>query len=710
MGVVDTIGPGVAKGADLYALKVFGCTGSTELVSDALEWAMDPNDDGDMSDHMDVVNMSVGSPFGYTNDPSAIATNHAAEIGIVIATSAGNEGNVPYITGSPGVASKAISTAASTKGGEVPGIDVFGDINDTYEAVEGTSPVQLSDGPVSGPLVQDINNVLGCDPINVDMTDAVALISRGACGFDDKFFNAQEAGAIGVVVYNDGADPSRVAPIIMGGIGDNFPVVIPGVMIASTDGSALSAAIGGGASASALLDEDIVTDTAFFDLIADFSSRGPGHGGSTFKPDVTNPGVSIVSTAAGTVDGSANFQGTSMASPHTAGVAALMLEQHPDLDPVAYKAIIQNSTVDMQQPLPLARQGVGRVSVTNAMELGSYASPGGVSFGRLNPESELSMKETVLVTNFSDHSRKFSATHVPNQTLPGVSVNCDPGVSVKAGSTKKFKISITMDPSLMPYDIPSFTQTEVDGWCILDDGDDTLRVGYMATVDPASRMQVVRHGKGIRVQNLGGQAAGFADGFTLTGVGGLLLDGTNNSIDAVGFRNADPDDYFGLPVMEIAVVSEAAWESPNNLEWDIMIDIDKDGEDDATLVAVDFSAFGADPGDMITAQFGIDGGYLDWFVSAMDFNDRVAILPFTKDPELYVTDSFDYTMVVYGRDGSIDVQFGTVDSANEIIPDNNTFGLLGGGVVDQSTNSSGDMLWLFPNNATEDQAQIVNVK
>ncbi len=140
-GVPDVIGPGVAKGADLYALRVFGCGGSTTLTSDAIEWAMDPNGDGDMSDHLDVINMSLGSTWGTPDDPSAIATNNAAELGIIVATSSGNSGDVPYITGAPGVASKAISTAASTKGGDVPGIDVFGDINATYEATEGTSPV-----------------------------------------------------------------------------------------------------------------------------------------------------------------------------------------------------------------------------------------------------------------------------------------------------------------------------------------------------------------------------------------------------------------------------------------------------------------------------------------------------------------------------------------------------------------------------------------
>jgi len=709
IGVPGVIGPGVAKGADLYALRVFGCSGSTNLTSDAIEWAMDPNGDGDMSDHLDVINMSLGSPWGYPNDPSAISTNHAAQLGIVVATSAGNEGNTPYITGAPGVASLAISTAASTKGGETLGMEVSGDINDTYEAVEGTSPARLSDGPVSGPVVQPAaGNLTGCSSISVDMTGAIAWISRGACNFSVKFYNAQLAGAVGVVVYN--SNPG--APIVMGSVGDQ-PVTIPGVMIPQADGITVSDALTGGASINALLDENIVTDTAYFDLIADFSSRGPGHGGSTFKPDVTNPGVNIVSADAGTVNGGVSYQGTSMASPHTAGAAALIRQQHPNLDSAAIKAIIQNSTVDMNQPLPLARQGVGRVDVAQAGALGSYASPGGVSFGRLNPASVTQMKETVYVTDFSGKTRNFTATHVPNQTIPGVSVSCDPGVRVPANGTKKFKISIALNPTMMPYDVPFYlTQTEVDGWCILNDGDNTLRVGYMATIDPASRLNAEGIDGGVLVQNYGGQAAGFGEGFTLAGLDGLALSGTNNSIDAVGFRSADPGYYSGYPVMEFGIASDAAWESPSNLEWDIYIDIDKDGNDDAVLVGADFSALSSSGtlGDMITAQFGPGGAFLDWYFASVDYNDRVAILPFTMDPYGYVTNSFNYTLVLYGRDGSFDVQTGTVDTANEIIPEAASVGFWYGDGAKLGTTGTGDMLWLFPNNEVGAQAQTATVE
>jgi hypothetical protein len=249
---------------------------------------------------------------------------------------------------------------------------------------------------------------------------------------------------------------------------------------------------------------------------------------------------------------------------------------------------------------------------------------------------------------------------------------------------------------------------------VLDDGDDVLRVGYTATVDPASRMQAVKIKGGVNVSNQIGVAVGFAEGFTLTGQDGLFLDDVNNAIEAVGFRTADPAAFFGLPVIEMGVSSEAVWEAPSNLEWDFFIDVDGDGADDFLLLGIDFSVFGGSIGSMITAQFDLStgSGFLDWFINIMDYNDRAAAMPFTKTPFGFATSSFDYTLVVFGRDGSIDVQVGTVDAAAEIVPDLNSFGLLGGSSVDIPTSGPrGDMLWLFQNNETKKQVEVVrNVK
>ena len=110
------IGPGVAPLAELYALKIFGCAGSSDLVPLAMEWAVDPDGDGDFADRVDVINLSLGSPYGELYDPSSIAADHAAQLGVIVVASAGNSGDDFFVVGSPSNADRAISVAAIQHG------------------------------------------------------------------------------------------------------------------------------------------------------------------------------------------------------------------------------------------------------------------------------------------------------------------------------------------------------------------------------------------------------------------------------------------------------------------------------------------------------------------------------------------------------------------------------------------------------------------
>ena len=110
------IGPGVAPLAELYALKVFGCAGSSDLVPQAIEWAVDPDGDGDFADRVDVINLSLGSPYGELYDPTSVAANNAAQLGVVVVASAGNSGDDFFALGSPSNADRVISVAAIQHG------------------------------------------------------------------------------------------------------------------------------------------------------------------------------------------------------------------------------------------------------------------------------------------------------------------------------------------------------------------------------------------------------------------------------------------------------------------------------------------------------------------------------------------------------------------------------------------------------------------
>ena len=710
IGVPGSVGPGVAPGASLYALKVFGdAGGSTDLTSLAIEWAMDPNGDGDMSDHVDVINMSLGSPFGRPDDPSAISANNAAAVGIIVATSAGNEGNMPYVTGAPGIAASAISTAASYPGGRLYSlftVDAPASIAGPYGSLEGDGPVKLAQaGPISGTLVP-ATPADGCAPLTnaAQINGNLAFIIRGTCGFIDKYLNAQAAGAKAIVVYNDGADPTRIEPLVMGGL--DARVTIAGLMISYTSGKAILAATG---PVTATL--SVAPDPTRDDQIADFSSRGPGGGGTTFKPDLTAPGVAIVSAGVSLGTGSATLQGTSMASPHTAGAAALLREKYPNLNQSAIKALLQNSTVDANASgdTDLARQGVGALRVDRAVALTSYATPGGVSFGRLNPLTPMYRQADFTVRDIGGKRRNYSVTHVPHQTYPGVEVSCPSRVSLNGKGEAKVKISLRFDPRAAwradVYDNAITSQSEVDGWCVLNDGKDTLRVGYLAAVDAASAVVVLPDNglRSVKVRNFG-PALGWAEAFTLAKLGGEQQNGTYGSIAATGFRSGDPALYAGFHVVEFGFALERSSEHLSNLRFTLEIDTTGDGVPDATLIGTDLSDFieDQDPGTFATLQFAADGGgFIDWApVTSWDFNDRTLILPFTREVDGgLLPDKFDYVLTVRASDGEEDVQRGHVDLAKEITPDLNSFGVEPNGQVKVNfSGPTGTSLWLLQNN------------
>ena len=743
-GVPGKIGAGVAPDALLYALKVFNDSeGSTDLTSDAIEWAMDPNKDGDMSDHLDVINMSLGSPFGEPADPSAISSNNAVRVGIVVVASAGNEANVPYVTGAPAVAANAISVAASTPGGRVYArvrVNSPAALAGVKASQEGSGGVLLKNtGPVTADVVRAAP-LNGCAALTnaAAVAGKIVLIQRGTCTFVAKLQAAQTAGARAAIVFNNAAPPGD-APIVMA---LNATVTIPGVMISTTNGVAIA-----NSAAAVNVTLDAAADPAREDQVASFSSRGPASGGnSAFKPDLAAPGIAIVSTGAGSGDGSLALQGTSMAAPHVAGAAALLLQQNPELRPGAIKALLQNSTVNgnSSSDTSLSRLGVGVIRVDAAAKLTSYASPGGVSFGRINPQWPTSRSEDVRLSNLARGSRTYAVTHVPQRTYPGVTVTCPSSVGVDHRGNRKFSIRLRFDPAAAAaagrFDNASVSQTEVDGWCVLNDGKDALRVGYLAVIDPASGVdiQTSRGEPGFDIVN-NGPAVGFAEGFTQAAVTGRSRrhdegrckdhddgdhrghrdsddasdDGDADSclIASLGVRRADPAAYFDLSVVEFGVALNKSYEHISNLDIDLFLDTDKDGVDDVQLVARDWSSLSATGtiGTYVTAQFDDTGGFLDWIATGWDFNDRVAILPFTAVAgEGLVPDSFNYRLVVRNRQGEVDTQSGSIDMAQEIKPDLNSFGLANGDSAHISVSGgSGRMLWLFQNNRRRSQAESV---
>ncbi len=305
-----------------------------------------------IADGVDVMNLSLGSDNPTLGDPFDLALLNATNAGIYVATSAGNNGSAPETVGSPASAPWVTAVAAM----QDPGVSAIGlqveapdSIASFYIALEGAGPVTLADsGDINADLaVAEPLNACGADAdgnptgIDNDLTGKIALVIRGGCGFNEKYLNAQSAGAVAIVVYNDGTDPFRIDPIVMGGL--TGPITIPGVMIGFNDGDLIQNTLAGGESVAGLLSPDVSEPRG--DRMAGFSSRGPnGFTNNLFKPDVAAPGVQILSAGSplGGIDTRdelfSSISGTSFSSPHVAGLFALLKQAHPDWSPAAVRS------------------------------------------------------------------------------------------------------------------------------------------------------------------------------------------------------------------------------------------------------------------------------------------------------------------------------------------------------------------------------------
>ncbi len=112
---------------------------------------------------------------------------------------------------------------------------------------------------------------------------------RGVCSFQLKYNNVEKAGTITIIVYNDAAHGDDL--ITMGGDTAYPEPTIPGIFTGHTAGAANAAAIDGGGTVTATLSNYLeIPAPELADTMASFSSRGPGGGGTTFKPDLSAPG------------------------------------------------------------------------------------------------------------------------------------------------------------------------------------------------------------------------------------------------------------------------------------------------------------------------------------------------------------------------------------------------------------------------------------
>lgn len=362
---------GVAPGATLVDYNVFpgigagfvafGGSAFSHDIAAAIETAVLNGDD--------VINMSLGGGVQGPHDFLAEASDAAVAAGVVVVTSAGNEGPGAGTVGSPGSGHDVISVGATTNSrglGLVVSVPGFADEPATggeFPNFDGSDQT-LIDWPGSD------NLACTSDVPGGSLTSEVVLIERGTCSFSQKMANAKAAGAGGVIVFTDDRPVTGMARTA------GFDDLIPAVMVAQAYGQSVETALAGAGSLfpTVITPPTIVPTTP--NELADFSSRGPVSFTGIVKPDVVAPGVNILSSV---FFGFELFNGTSMASPHVAGSAAVLLQANPTWTPAQVKSALATTATDLG--LPPWEQGSGLINVDAALNTNAFFAPTNASFG-----------------------------------------------------------------------------------------------------------------------------------------------------------------------------------------------------------------------------------------------------------------------------------------------------------------------------------------
>ncbi|XKE59906.1 S8 family serine peptidase [Sutcliffiella horikoshii] len=455
---------GVAPDATLLAYRVLGPggSGSTENVVAAIERAV--------QDGADVMNLSLGNSLNAPDWATSIALDQAMAEGVVAVTSNGNAGPNNWTVGSPGTSREAISVGATQLPYNVYDASIF-----TSEGVEYPSakvqgfPSDEALTNLDGKEYEFVYVGLGApqDFEGKDLEGKIALIIRGAYPFVDKATAAKNAGAVGAIIYNNVAGEMPEVP----------GMDVPTIMLTNEDGLKLQDELAAGNNTVSF---DIEFNQTVGETMAGFSSRGPVVDTWMIKPDVSAPGVNIVSTVP-TFDpanphGYGAKQGTSMASPHVAGAAAVILEANPEWGVYEVKSALMNTAEKLIDPATGEEyahnsQGAGSIRVVDALQAETLVNPGSYSFGVFDKKKGKQVeKQKFEIQNLSNKAKKYNMEFsFKNEVGKHVKVKTSKNLRVNPGKTQKVNVNVQVDASKLE---PGY----YEGHLVVTEGDTEIQV------------------------------------------------------------------------------------------------------------------------------------------------------------------------------------------------------------------------------------------
>ncbi|WP_394617242.1 S8 family serine peptidase [Lentzea sp. JNUCC 0626] len=430
------IGPGTAPKALLYAIKVFGCDGSSAVVPQALDLALDPDGDGDFSDRLDVLNLSLGEDFGMADDPNSLFVRKLAENNVLTVVSAGNSGDVNDAGGTPANVVEALAVGSTLDAA------IKTDVIDMTAPVPGRLTGQFSkaythfgtlDLTAPAAALSQANND-GCAPYSAaDSAKAAGNIvwlewddndATRACGTAVRAGHAQNAGAKGVILAST---LERFRAAITGNQD------VPMFQLRGSATAAARPALIAGSLRLRMAGTGIESGLSYYQPDADTASGFTSRGGRrpAVKPDLAAPGDTIVSALRGSGTGWGEFSGTSMAAPHTTGIAALVRQIHPDWSVEEVKAALMGTAGhdvhdSSGRTFGPQRVGSGRIDAQAAVDnlVLPYVTddPGAVSvnFGVVEVSGPLAVTKTLKIVNKGAAPAEYAVGYEAVHTLPGV--------------------------------------------------------------------------------------------------------------------------------------------------------------------------------------------------------------------------------------------------------------------------------------------------
>jgi subtilisin family serine protease len=541
-----------------------------------------------VSDGVDVLNYSISGSRTSVLDPVEVAFFNAAAAGVFVAASAGNSGpgattvahNSPWLT----------TVAASTHDRNFTKSVTLGN-GATYTGI-GTGPAVAS-----APLIDSVTAGLPGVPVanagycflgSLDpalVAGKIVLCLRGVNARVEKSQEVAAKGGVGVVLYNN-PDSSLNA---------DFHYV-PTVHINSADGLAVKAyAATAGATASLSVG---ASSPGRAPNVASFSSAGPALSadGDLLKPDITAPGVDVIAAVSPTGDNGNLYNalsGTSMSSPHIAGLAALVASKHPNWSPIWIKsalmttasqtdntgAPIQRGTVNAT-PLDF---GAGHVNSGRSFDpglvydsgpadwvkficgTGQLSGPDCASFGSIDPSDlnyasiavgDLAGQQTIKrkVTNTSNHAVIYEAKV---QAPPGTTVKVSPEwLVIPRGHTASFTVTITRTTAAFDaYSFGSLTWKEFPGFDSLLGKRSHVVRSPIAVRPVALAAPLAVNGSGASGSSTVSVKAGYAG--TLTAAANGLVPATVSALAITGtepnFNTAAPAEGTGVKKATVSV-------------------------------------------------------------------------------------------------------------------------------------------------------------